>query len=121
MFQKKEVVIDSGRARAGWSSFTSLPERAPFSPLPSLFGILQCEVPRGHNFLSHLAAAPNLDWSGMEGHVGLFPAQAEARLPRTFSCPGAGDTRGWSPGEPRPPRPSGSPLISELQRFALCA
>ena len=89
----------------GWGSFARLPERAPFSPFPSLFGILQCEVPRGHNFLSHLAAALNLDRSGMEGHAACPQPRPKRCFPAPFPALEPGDTRGWLPGDPRPPRP----------------
>lgn len=116
MFQKKEVVIDSGRAR--WGSFTRPLERAPFSPFLSLFGILQCEVPRGHNFLSHLAAGLNLDWSGMEWHVsgmewhvGLSPAQVKHCFPAPFPVLELRTHGAGHPVSHAHPSTSGSPLI----------
>ena len=73
-----------------------------FSPFLSLFGMLQCEVPRGHNFLSHVAAALNLDRSGMESARRAAPSPGEALLPTPFPVRELGDTRSWSSSEPRP-------------------
>lgn len=78
------------RSCSGWGSFTGLLERAPFSPFLSLFGMLQCEVPRGHNCLSHVAATLNLDSSGMESTCRAAPSPGRSTASHTFSCPGAG-------------------------------
>ena len=64
--------------------------------------MLQCEVPRGHNFLSHVAAALNLDRSGMESARRAAPSPGEALLPTPFPVRELGDTRSWSSSEPRP-------------------
>ena len=64
--------------------------------------MLQCEVPRGHNFLSHVAAALNLDRSGMESARRAAPSPGEALLPTPFPVRELGDTWSWSSSEPRP-------------------